>query len=228
MLLKNIFTRASFGVLVICLALGACAACGKNAVDETDENTDDSAVETQLSYDGINPADYITALTYKGMTVSTELSEDSESEALWYAICASAQIASYPEDKVEYYFKQMKKSYMYIANNDERDYELLLENRGTDEQKMRDEARYKVLEDLVYKYILEKEGIVLTEQDKTANFDRYAEKLALQLGKSESYIAAEMSEYVYDIMLHDKTMEYLMSVNTVEVVKAPEETTDKN
>ncbi len=224
--LKNVLMNTVKCALVLCAVLGICA-CGNNRnTDDTTQKAPEEAAQTQINYDSLDLSDYVKSVTYSGMEVQADSESTSRGEELWHAICLSAQISAYPEDKVEYYFNQTKKAYMYIADNNQEDYELLLKNRGTDEQKMMQEAKDRVREDLIYEYILEKEGIVLTEQDKTANFQRYVTKLSQEIGKSESYIVSEMSEYVYEVMLHDKTMEYLLSVNTVELVTSPEETTE--
>ncbi len=224
---NKIFIRMVSGVAVLCLTLGACACDkGDNISDQTEDTSDTEAVETEINYDGIVADDYVKSVTYSGMTVYIEELDAQKDKALWHAIYTSAQITSYPEDKVDYYFNQTKKAYMYIAGNYQGDYELLLKNRGIDEQDMREEARVRVLEDLVYKYILEKEGIVLTAEDKSENFDKYVEKLAMEIGKSESYVISEMTEYVYETMLHDKTTEYLISVNTFKVAEESSETTE--
>ncbi len=213
---------------MLCLLFGTCACRdGADTSEPTESITDTDFAETEINYDGISADDYVKSVTYSGMTVYLEDSDTQKDKELWHAIYTSAQLTSYPEDKVDYYFNQTKKAYMYIANNDKDDYDLLLKNRGVDEQGMREEARERVLEDLVYKYILKNEGIVLTAEDKAANFDKYVTKLAMEIGKSESYVIGEMTEYVYDIMLHDKTTEYLMSVNTFEIAEPSEETTEQ-
>ncbi len=217
MRLNNIFLKILAGVFALCLVLAGCARVGDDDKSEPTESTESTAKETEINYNGVVAADYVKSVTYKNIEVELESEDTQKDKALWQAIYTSAQLEDYPEDKVEYYFNQTKKAYMYIAGNNQEDYELLLQNRGTDEQEMRAEARSRVLEDLVYRYILEKENIVLTAEDKAENFDKYVEKLARDIEKSENYVISTLAEYVYEIMLYDKTTEYLMTVNTFEL-----------
>ena len=76
-----------------------------------------------------------------------------------------------------------------------------------------------VKEDLVYEYIRVDADIVLTEQEKTSLFDRYAERFSEQYGYALSDVKDSMAELVYEAMLYDKTIEYLIVHNTFTVAE---------
>ena len=99
---------------------------------------------------------------------------------------------------------------------------MLLESRGTDESKMREEAREMVKKDLVFWYIVQAEGITVTEEEKQTHFDKYVDKFVSDYGYSRAYVTENMADEIYEAMLYDKTLEYLFSVNTFEYVKVSE------
>ncbi len=195
---------------------------------DTQSSGTDTEASTEINYNELKATDYVKKLEYKGMKIVLEDEDADKERELWNAIYLTAQIASYPEDKVQYYFEQTKKAYMHAVAYDEEDYKTLLKNRGTSEAIMLEEAREMVKEDLVYRYIVEKEKIVLTDEDKSLNFDKYVKKYAYEFSKSEKYIIAEMSEYIYESMLYDKTVEFLILNNQFEVSEKSESETTEN
>ena len=72
----------------------------------------------------------------------------------------------------------------------------------------------KELTECELKDILAKEGITLTEDEKNTFFDRYVKKYAESYKYSEEYVRAELTELVYDSMLYDKTVEFLIIHNS--------------
>ena len=203
----------SVALLLSLLLACTLAACGGEPEEKSYPPEPSGAGEaTDFSYDDINVTDYVKALTYKGLQVSAA-DGASAADALWDSIYATAQIDSYPEQKVSYYFDQIKKSYMSAVGGNADDYALLLESRGITEQTMLEQARQMVKEDLVYLYIVQVEGLELTDAEKTSLFDKYVDRYAVELGRPREYVAENMTEYIYESMLYDKTMEFLLASN---------------
>ena len=55
----------------------------------------------------------------------------------------------------------------------------------------------------------------LTDEEKQEFFQKYVDKFKTLYGHDEKYIREYMTEQIYDTMLFDKTMEYLLLNNTV-------------
>lgn len=205
-------------LLVLCMLLGL-GACKKEDEENTDTESDTRDTETVavLDYSNIDVLDYVESVTYKGLTVLAE-TEDSRESELWEAILKTAVISEYPEDKVQYYFSQTKQYYMYLANNNEAQYLLVLKHFDTDEARMREKAREAVAKDLVYYYVVAAEGIEITDTEKTALYGKYVDKYVNDYGYGRDYVVANMTELIYESMLYDKTVETLLLCNTVEII----------
>lgn len=193
------------------LSLAACGDGSKEGVAQNDE-------QMTLDYSDIVASDYVISVTYTGFDVGLENPEALKEEALWKKILESAETADMPEEKARYYFEQTKKYYLYFAGDIEEDYEYVLKHFGTDERKMMEEAKALVRKDIIYLYIVEAEKISLTEQEKTANFEKYVDKFVFDYGYKREYVIENMTEMIYDSMLYDKTMEYLIARNTFTVL----------
>lgn len=205
-----------FALLLVCaLCLSVFASCKKDDVT-VDGGTDNGSDNTQavLDYSQINIDEYVKSVSYKGLTLAVNGEGASKETAIWEALLGAAVIEKYPESAVEYYFEQTKDYYMFIANNDPEAYELLLKSRNMTEEDLVAEARELVKKDLVYLYIVEKEGIAITEDEKQSLFDRYVAAYVSEYGYSAEYVKANMSELIYDSMLYDKTLEFLILNNT--------------
>ena len=194
-------------VLTLSISLAACSDSQNVSETETD-------AQTEITYENIDVDSYVKSIQYKGLTVAFDSMNETKADAVWSAIYATAILEGYPDEKVSYYFGQMKDSYMHYAGGDEEKYLLLLEAQGTSEEKMLEEAERLVKEDLVYEYIIKHEGITLTDGEKAELFDKYVAKYSAELGKAPEEVAASMADYVYESMLYDKTTEYLFTVNT--------------
>lgn len=224
MSVSKIFMSTAALLLTVATLIGI-SACDDGIADGTDsvnDSTSESAeatsdTETELNYDGVLFSDYVSSVQYKGLDIVLENEDASEEEALWNEILSRAQITSYPEDKVDYYFNQTKVYYMYLVRNDEEDYQLLLKNRGTDEEKMREAARELVKKDIVYYYIVESEGIAVTENEKSELFEKYVDKYSTDYHYDRDYIIANMTNEIYASMLYDKTVEYLKQNNNFKI-----------
>ena len=159
---------------------------------------------------------YVNAVTYKGLFVTVSDGAEKQ-DALWRSILDGADIDACPDDKAQYYFNQTKRYYMYLANNDEDKYAEVLTRFGTDETEMLEEAKELVAKDLIYRYIVEAERIEVSEEEKTQLFERYVDKYVNDYGYNREYVEENMAELIYDSMLYDKTMEFLMANNSFDI-----------
>ncbi len=221
-ILATALTCVTLAALCVCVV--SCKGDAEDTEAESAAQSETEAVGTEISYADVDVAQYVKKVTYKGLKVTLADENVSKEQALWDSIYATVEISSYPEDKVKYYFDQTKKAYMHIVGDDEEDYQLLLKNRGTDEDKMMQEAREMVKQDLVYRYIVSVENIELTDEEKNVLFDKYVDKYVIEFNKSREYIVAKMADYVYESMLYDKTMEFLIASNEFEVADTAETT----
>lgn len=209
--MKNFIKLLSLSAALICLC-GAVLSC-KDA--NTDAETDaDTEFLTMPEYGAEELGSYVKPVRYEGLTVTAREGETAQA-ALWRYIVDSAEITEYPAEGVEYYVSQERAKYRYFAKRDGIEYEELLEALGITEESMRERARALLKDDLVLAYIINDASISLTQEEKALHKDKYAEMLVGIYGYDAEYIKKNMSEQIYDAMLSDKTMEYLLSKNTV-------------
>ncbi|MBQ9087108.1 MAG: hypothetical protein IJY47_08000 [Clostridia bacterium] len=207
--------RLGVGALLLCLLLGCLCSCQK---DEPEEE----AVLTAIDYDVVEDwSEYVLLSQYTGLEICLQQEADSKSEQVWKTVLGQAEILHYPEEQVSYYAAQTRATYRYYAQQNGWSLEETMEKLGVTEESILAEARDMVKGDLVYRYIVADAGIALTEEEKASLFDRYARQYAETYGYELSYVTASLSELVYDSMLYDKTMEYLI-VNNTFVVSAEE------
>ncbi len=145
--------------------------------------------------------EYVTLDTYVGLTVTLSSADEAKGEAVFRTVLDRAQIHSYPQEQLDYYTAQERAKYRYLEQE-------------ISEETLLADARELVKEDLVYRYILKDTGMSLTEREKTELFDRYVEKYVRTYGYSAEYVRENMKDLVYESMLYDKTMEYLILNNT--------------
>jgi FKBP-type peptidyl-prolyl cis-trans isomerase (trigger factor) len=143
-----------------------------------------------------------------------KLGNNTKEAALLSYIDKNSSIKKYPTGAVDYYFEQLKAQYRYYADEADMRYEAMLDELGEDNVTMKAEARRLVKNDLIFELIRKKEGITLTDEEKTAFFDRYVKKYAESYKYSEEYVREELSSLVYDSMLYDKTVEFLIIHNS--------------
>ena len=127
---------------------------------------------------------------------------------------ANSSVKKYPKGTVDYYFEQLKAQYRYYADEADMRYEAMLDELGEDNVTMKAEARRLVKRDLILELIREREGITLTDAEKTQFFDKYVQKYAESYKYSEEYVRSNLSSLVYDSMLYDKTIEFLIIHNS--------------
>lgn len=149
---------------------------------------------------------------YKDLELS--LGSKTKEEALLSYLESNSSIKKYPSGTVNYYFEQLKEQYRYYAEQADMRYEAMLDELGEDNVTMKAEARRLVKKDLIFELIREKEGIKLTDGEKAQFFDRYVKKYAENYKYSEEYVREELSDLVYDSMLYDKTIEFLIINNS--------------
>ena len=149
---------------------------------------------------------------YKNMEIPLE--NKTKEEALISYLDKNSSVKHYPNGEVDYYFEQLKSQYRYYAQEAGIRYEAMLDELGEDNVTMKADARKLVKNDLIFELIRKKEGITLTEDEKNTFFDRYVKKYAESYKYSEEYVRTELSDLVYDSMLYDKTVEFLIIHNS--------------
>ena len=194
----------AMAAILLCVSLFSCAA-------ETLE-TDGYTGLPEYNVEEISA--YVKPFSYTGLTVEVAEGE-SASEKLWNTIEASAEMIAYPEAQVEYYASQEMAKYRYYSERDGIEYEELLSALGITDDDIYDTARSMVKSDLVLEYIIRDAGIALTAEEKQNYFNKYAERFTELYGYDVEYVSEHMEEQIYDSMLYDKTMEYLLLNNTV-------------
>ncbi len=209
--MKNFIKLLSLSAALICLC-GAVLSCKGN--DGSTETETDAEPVSMPEYSAEEIGSYIKPVKYEGLTVKAREGETAQA-ALWRHIVDSAEITEYPEESVEYYVSQERAKYRYFAKRDGIEYDELLEALGITEESMYGRARELVKDDLVLSYVINDANMVLTQEEKALYTDKYAEMLVGIYGYDAEYIKKNMSEQIYDAMLSDKTMEYLLSKNTV-------------
>jgi FKBP-type peptidyl-prolyl cis-trans isomerase (trigger factor) len=202
--MKKILFRAALVLALCAVLLLTLPSCGK------DEETEKGGI----SYDEERLSEYVAPFSYTGLTVELSSADDLKSDAVWNLILSRVEILSYPEDAVDYYAEQRRDTYRYYAEKNDWSYEQALEFFGVSEEDITKEAKEMVKGDLVYRYIVKDAGITLSEKEKSEQLDRYAKKYAEDYGYTEEYVIENMSDLIYDSMLYDKTMEYLIVNNT--------------
>ncbi len=200
-------------LLAVLLCFSACfAACGNNKPGELPVMTTSGAKPMDLT--AITASDYISLAQYKGFTIEYLPGLEEKSDVIWEKIFFASTVLSYPEQQIEYYIDQVRAEYIFIASERGEPYEDVLEIFGVTDDTMLKQAQYYTKADLVRRAIIEAEGIVLTEEDKTQHTDKYIKKFVDDYGYDESYVRENLMNELYDVMLEDKMMERLLMLNT--------------
>lgn len=206
---KHIFRRLLVGVLSLCLLPTMLLSCKKEKREE-----EESSRPVAMDYSQIEDFSlYVSLPRYTGLEIPLESESDRKSQRVWEAVLGSAEVLRYPEEQVRYYEEQTKATYRYYGQKNGWSLEETMDKLGVSEESIRAEAREMVKGDLVYHYIVDDAGILLTEEEKATLFDRYARQYAESYGYEVSYVTEQLSHLVYDSMLYDKTMEYLILHN---------------
>lgn len=138
---------------------------------------------------------------------------ESRGEAIVEYIEINSAIKDYPDGTVNYYAEQLEEQYRYYAQQADMKYEEMLDQLSEDNFTMNAEAKKLVKKDMIFELIRKKEDITLTEEEKNEFFDKYVKKYAEVYKYSEDYVREELRELVYDLMLYDKTVEFLIINN---------------
>lgn len=198
--------RLGAAMMVTCL-LFAAASCAK-------QESPDEAVES-VPYDEARLDEYLSSVTYRDLTVLFDEKKETKGEAVWRTVLGSATVREYPAEQTAYYAAQIRAEYRYLAERENMTYEEMLALRGMSEASIEAEARAMVKSDLVFLYIVNDADIRLSGEEKTGLYDRYADKYVDRYGYDRTYVDANLREEVYESMLYDKTMEYLILHNEV-------------
>jgi len=202
--MKKFLFRAALVLALFATLLLVLPSCGKD--DETEKGG--------ITYDEERLSEYIAPFSYTGLTVELSSADALKSEAVWNLILSRIEILSYPEEAVAYYAEQRRDTYRYYAEKNDWSYEQALEFFGVSEEEIVAEAKEMVKGDLAYFYIVKDADITLSEDEKEEQLDRYVKKYAEDYGYSEDYVRENLTDLIYDSMLYDKTMEYLIVNNT--------------
>ncbi len=211
---KALQIGATLLLCVICLV--SCGSKQSNQEETSGSNGNaQNAYRAYHEYSKEELRQYIQLEQYIGLTI--ELSEDPllAGEEMWEYIVKQGTVLKYPEDHVAYYIAQTQAKYRYYARQNEWEYEETLAYFNTSETAIAEEARQMVKEDLVFWYIVKDAEITLTEDEKQSLFERYVNKFSEDYGYSRDYVTENMTELIYETMLYDKTLEYLMLQNHV-------------
>ena len=214
---KRNFTKACAALLALLAVMSALFACSDGETAE--ETLPDETYGGLPEYDVENIGSYIKPFEYKGLTVTLAEGETAQGK-LWAVISENVEIVSYPEAQVNYYAEQERAKYRYFASRDGIEYDKILEGLGVTEESIIATAKALVKDDLILEYIINDAGISLSEGEKQQYFDKYAEKYVEIYGYNKEYVSANMAEQIYDSMLYDKTMEFLVLNNTVQTNKS--------
>lgn len=149
---------------------------------------------------------------YKGLVI--ELNGKSKADAIVERIMADSDVKQYPEGATDYYAEQIKKQYKYYADEAGMTYEQMLNELGETDVTITQEAQGLVKKDMLFALIQAREGISISDGEKSLYFERYVSIYAERYGYTEEYVKAELSDSVYASMLYDKTVEFLIVNNT--------------
>ena len=203
--------------LTVALALASCRGGNAEDTDTAETGSDVIVIGENSFYSTIALDEYVSLCQYKGLTFDisgTDGSREDMESAVSKHIYEKSEIKKYPEAPIAYYFEQEKTFYMYLAKGDADQYVALLAEEGVSEQDLRARAEKYVAEDLVFYAITKAESISVSETEKAELFDKYAKEYVDTYGYTEEYVRENLSDLIYDSMLFDKTMEFLIANNT--------------
>ena len=195
-------TRAKIICVVSALlvALTLFASCGK---EESVEVSEFSLAELE---------ECVEIAKYKDVTF--EVSDKDKQSVIKEYLIGESKLKKLPDGAADYYFEQLKEQYEYHADEVGMKYDELLEELGLSEKDLKKEAEALVFEDMIFSIIQKKEQISVTDSDKEKYFDKYVTKYAEIHNYSEEQVRKNLEDEVYQTMLYDKTMEYLIISNT--------------
>ena len=198
--------RMVAGVTLLFMVFGMFSSCRKEDEEPTELTAMDYSTIEDYSV-------YVSLAGYTDLEISLSSETDPKGERVWKTVLDRAEILRYPEQQVNYYVEQTLATYRYYAEQNGWSLEETMERLGVSEESIHAQAKEMVKGDLVYRYIVADVGITLTQEEKVSLFDRYARQYAESYGYDVKYVTERLSDLVYDSMLYDKTMEYLILHN---------------
>ena len=183
---------------------------------------DADGVDEPMDIAALELSEYVTLGDYQGMTVRYDPAKSSKGDAAWAELIRISEIKKYPDDQIAYYFYQKRSGYEHMAKAGGISYEALLESLGITEETILDECKKLTAEDLVFYALIEAEGILVTDEDKQAHFEKYVALFVSEYGYTEDYVRAYLESEIYETMLYDKTLERLISFATFEEIGTEE------
>ena len=135
---------------------------------------------------------------------------------LWEKVVTGATVKEYPEQQVEYYYRQFRAIYQSAADYYGISYEFYIEYFGISDEQIRQDAAVSVREDLVYYSILKAEGITLSDEEFDERIESYVKRYKEEFGYTEEQIEEAMPS-IRDNMLYDMVQELLISWANVTV-----------
>ena len=193
-------------ILFIAVLLLSLVSCNK-------EDNDNVDYAEPPEYELAELSDAVDLPEYKELTV-TQNTGEGRGDAIWRAVLEGSKVTEFPSPFLSYYESQTLTKYKLLADKADMSYTELLEALGLAEEDVKNEAKDLAKAELVAMAIIEKESIRLTDEEIDRLFDRYAQKIAEELGKDVSYVKENLSDEVYDTMLRDKMIEFLITQNT--------------
>ena len=213
------FKKYITALLCITLSLSALVACNKTKAENEQSDSTESTVTVigeNSFYSTIDLSEYVSLCQYTGLTLDisdTDGSRKDMENAIKKHVFEQSEIKAYPDEPLKYYFEQEKNFYMYLANGDENQYNALLTEAGVTEEDFSDIAKKYVTEDLVFYALTEAENISVSDTEKAELLDKYVDEYVKTYGYTEEYVTENMTDLIYDSMLYDKTIEFLIENN---------------
>lgn len=183
---------------------------------------DADGVDEPMDIAALDLSEYVVLGDYKGMTVRYDPAKTSKGDAAWAELIRISEIKQYPQDQIAYYFYQKRSGYEHMAKAGGISYESLLESLGITEETILEESYKLTAEDLVFYALIEAEGILITDEDKQAHFEKYVALFVAEYGYTEDYVRKYLESEIYETMLYDKTLEKLISFVVFEEIVTEE------
>ena len=208
----------AFGLLaaMLCICLTSCSP--KPVPSEPGISVD--GVDEKVDLLALDMSEYVELGDYKNMRVSYDPERQSKGDAAWAELLEISSVKKHHDRQVAYYFYQKRSGYEHMAKAGGVSYEELLNSLGITEETILEESRALTAEDLVFAALVKAEGIEITDEDKSAHYDKYVGLFVSQYGYTEEYVLKYLEDEIYETMLYDKTLERLISFTEfVEIVE---------
>ena len=130
-------------------------------------------------------------------------------KVLWEKILDEATVKKYPEQHLNYYYRNTRTVYEYYADRNGMSYESFLKAMGLTDADLYDSAKLYVKEDLVTFAIRNAEQIELSEEEYDAKIGFYIKRYKDELNYTDAEIEENM-EQIEENMLFDKLQSLLV------------------